>query len=103
MKVYQSLEVKDVETGLFYKEWEVPEGMPIASNLILTAPSENLQFPRFNSATGFWEEDKDSIIEFLKAELEKIKADNEAKVEELKNGLMDAMEYMSTLGGAENV
>lgn len=63
MKVYQPLEYKDEVTGKFYKEFDIPDGMPIEQTLVLIAPPENLKYPRYNSKTGLWVEDKDSIIE----------------------------------------
>ena len=68
MKVYQPLQQKDLETGLWYKEWDIPEGFPIAEGLILVAPDASLHYPKWDSVTGFWIEDTDSIIEYLKSE-----------------------------------
>lgn len=71
MKIYQPLQVKDAETGLWFKEWEIPEGMPIPDGMVLVAPSDSLLFPRWDNVQGVWIEDKDSIIE-------KMKKDNDA-------------------------
>lgn len=74
MKIYQPLNVKDAETGLWYKEWEIPEGMPVAEGMVLVAPSENLLFPRWDNVQGVWIEDKDSIIEKMKKDNDALKA-----------------------------
>ncbi|WP_427814280.1 hypothetical protein ACQKTA_04120 [Enterococcus sp. 22-H-5-01] len=78
MKIYQPLEVKNTETGLWYNEWEISEGMPVPEGMVLVAPPENLLFPRWDNVQGMWIEDKDSIIE-------KMKQDND----ELKNQLLE--------------
>lgn len=82
MKIYQPLNVKDVETGLWFKEWEIPEGMPVAEGMVLVAPSDNLLFPRWDNVQGVWIEDKDSIIEKMKKDNNalKVKTDSMAQL-----------------------
>lgn len=74
MKIYQPLQVKDAETGLWFKEWEIPEGMPVPEHMVLVAPPDNLLFPRWDTIQGVWIEDKDSIIEKMKKENDALKA-----------------------------
>jgi len=81
MKIYQPLNVKDAETGLWYKEWEIPEGMPIPDGMVLVAPPENLLFPRWDNVQGVWIEDKDSIIEKMKKDNDALKAKTDSMVQ----------------------
>ena len=74
MKIYQPLEVKNPETGLWFNEWEVPDGMPVPEGMVLVAPPETLLFPRWDYETGVWIEDKDSIIEKMKKDNDALKA-----------------------------
>lgn len=66
MKAYQPLAQKDPETGLWYKEWDVPDGLPVSPELIFIAPGEELTHPRWDSTQGIWVEDKNSVLEDLK-------------------------------------
>lgn len=81
MKVYEPLVQKDPETGLFYKEWIVAEGLPLADSLITIAPPEDFNYPKWNYSKGVWEEDSDSIIEYLKR-----------KVDELENAVLEILD-----------
>lgn len=92
MKVYQPLEYKDETTGKFYKEFEVPDGMPIEQTLVLVAPSENLKFPRYDSKTGFWVEDKDSIIEDQKKTINELSERTDVNEQSI-------LELMELIGG----
>lgn len=78
--VYLPQENKDGITGLFYKTWEVPEGLPLGDGIVYVAPPEDLLYPRWDNSQGIWIEDKDSIIVYMKTKLDEL-----AKtVEELK-------------------
>lgn len=87
MKIYQPLQVKDAETGLWYKEWEIPEGMPVPEGMVLVAPSDNLLFPRWDNVQGVWIEDKDSIIEKMKTDNDALKLKIES-IAQLNSKLM---------------
>lgn len=69
-KVYQPLSVKT--DGKWYKEWEVEEGLPLSSEILYEAPPKELQFPKWDSMQGKWIEDKDSIIESFKSQIEEL-------------------------------
>lgn len=73
MLVYQPLETKDLDTGKWYKIWEIPDGCPIPMGTLTEGPDEKLSFPKYDSNAGFWVEDKDSIISSLMEELESLK------------------------------
>jgi len=81
MKVYQPLQQKDPTTGLFYKEWTVEEGLPLSDSLITAAPPEDFNYPKWNYSKGIWEEDTDSIIDYLKR-----------KIDELENAILDIVD-----------
>lgn len=70
--VYLPTDTKQPD-GKWYKEFEVPEGLPLGSNIVYQAPPENLLFPKYDITTGLWKEDSDSIIESLKDEMTKLK------------------------------
>lgn len=76
---YQPLDNKDKETGLFYKVWEVPEGLPVDSSLLEVGPGKELLFPKFNNVTGFWEEDTQSLILSFKDRIANLEAQLEIK------------------------
>lgn len=78
--VYLPQEMKDEKTGLFYKVWEVPEGLPLGEGIVYVAPSEELLFPRWDSKQGIWVEDKDSIIVYMKKQIDELTV----AVEEIK-------------------
>ena len=67
-KVYVPLAQKG-EDGKFYKEFEVPDGLPLGGNVVYVAPPEELLFPRWDASQGRWIEDKDAIIESLKGRI----------------------------------
>lgn len=85
MKVYLPLQTKDPETELWYKEWDVPEGLPVAESLVLVGPPENLLFPRWDNESGIWVEDKDSIIETLKVDNEDLKKSNKLLIKKTES------------------
>lgn len=87
MKAYLPLQSKDTETGLWYKEWDIPEGLPVAESLVLVGPPEDLLFPRWDNESGIWVEDKDSIIETLKVDNETLKNKTES-IAQLNSKLM---------------
>lgn len=65
--VYLPLSVK--KDGKWYETFEVPEGVPLGNEVIYEGPSEELQFPKWDSMQGKWIEDKDSIIESFKGQI----------------------------------
>lgn len=85
MKVYEILQQKDIETKLWYKVWDIPEGFPIPNGFVVVTPSEKLTCPKWDNELGIWVEDKDSILEELKN-----------KVESLEEKLIAFMEGSST-------
>lgn len=70
--VYLPQEMKDEQTGLFYKVWEVPEGLPLGEEIVYVAPSKELLFPKWDSKKGIWVEDKDSIIVYMKNKIDEL-------------------------------
>ena len=69
--VYLPLEQKG-EDGKFYKEFEVPEGVPMGDNIVYVGPEEDLLFPRYDYTQGIWVEDKDSIIVYMKKQIDEL-------------------------------
>lgn len=65
--VYLPLSVK--KDGKWYETFEVPEGVPLGTEVLYEGPSEELQFPKYDSMQGKWIEDKDSIIESFKLQI----------------------------------
>lgn len=78
--VYLPQENKDEKTGLFYKAWEVPEGLPLGDGIVYVAPPTDLLYPRWDSVQGMWIEDKDSIIIYMKDKLDEL----EKRIGEIK-------------------
>lgn len=72
MKAYQPLEQKDPETGLWYKVWDIPEGLPVSPDLVFVAPDENLSHPKWDPIKGVWVEDNDSVLIELKEKVESL-------------------------------
>lgn len=66
MKAYQPLEQKDPETGLWYKVWDIPEGLPVSPDLVFVAPDESLEHPKWDPTKGMWVEDEDSVLSDLR-------------------------------------
>lgn len=100
MKIYEILNSRDAETGLFYKEWEVPDNFPIMANFTKNAPPEDIQFPKYDFVLEAWIED----VELKdKNSFEELKNKNKELETELSNtkerliGLEDAfLELMIT-------
>ena len=67
--VYLPLDEKNAE-GKFYTEFQAPEGLPLGDGVIYVGPGENLKYPRYDRVKGIWVEDKDSIIESFKEQIE---------------------------------
>jgi hypothetical protein len=82
--VYLPLDQKG-EDGKFYKEFEVPEGVPMGDNIVYVGPAEDLLFPRYDYTQGIWVEDKDSIISALKTE----NAELTSRVDMTEGALLD--------------
>ena len=74
--VYLPLDEKG-EDGKFYKQFDVPKGLPMGDGVVFVGPSEDLIYPRYDTTKGIWIEDKDSIIEYMKIELENVKKELE--------------------------
>lgn len=94
--VYLPLDQKG-EDGKFYKKFEVMEGLPLGNDIVYQGPGENLLFPRYDRIKGEWVEDKDSIIEKMKEDLENIGNSNpneSAKINELDQRMMLAENVM---------
>ena len=70
--VYQPLQDKGPD-GKWYKAWEVEEGTPLG-DVVYEAPSKTLAFPRYDREKGIWIEDKDSIIESFKSQIEELQS-----------------------------
>lgn len=87
--VYLPMEVKQAD-GKFYKEWEVPEGLPLGMNVLHVGPSEDLKFPRWDAVQGIWVEDKDSIIKELK---EKVKI-QEVQIANAQEAITNALKQV---------
>ena len=74
MKVYQPLNQKDSSTGLWYKEWNLPEGFPLPNDVTLLAPDSTLVHPKWDNSLGAWVEDEDFIAILIERN-EKLSAD----------------------------
>lgn len=70
--VYLPLEEKNKQ-GKFYTEFQSPDGLPLGEGIIYVEPDEKLKYPKYDWTKGLWVEDKDSIIEYMKTELEELK------------------------------
>lgn len=95
MKVYEPLNKPDETTGKFYKEFDIPENIPLNGTLLKDAPPENMDFPKWNYMTSLWEEDKDSIIS---KQTQTIK-DLAERLDTSEKALMESVGLISSLGG----
>lgn len=90
--IYQPLNEK--VDGNFYKTYQVDDQLPLGEGLVRTPPSEDILFPRYNYERGFWEEDKDSIIEKQKADINEL----EGRVTVNEQSVFDLMDLISPKG-----
>lgn len=67
--VYLPLDDKNAE-GKFYTEFQAPVGLPLGDGVVYVGPDKNLKYPRYDPIKGIWVEDKDSIIESFKEEID---------------------------------
>lgn len=90
--IYQPLNEKI--DGKFYKIYQVDDQLPLGGGLVRTPPSENILFPRYSYERGLWEEDKDSIIEKQKADINAL----QSRVEVNEKSVFDLMDLISSKG-----
>ena len=85
MIIYQILQEKDPVSRKWYKEWEVPEGLPLPAGFVSEGPPANMQFPRYSETTGLWIDDRESLVESLKDDIVKLKTKQEQQEEAFLN------------------
>lgn len=90
--IYQPLNEK--VDGKFYKVYQVDEQIPLGDGLVRTPPSEKILFPRYSYERGIWEEDKDSIIEKQKEDINAL----QSRVEVNEKSVFDLMDLINTKG-----
>lgn len=62
--IYQKFHNKD-ENGRWYASFEVPDGFPYDPYVFTQeAPSDELNFPKWNFTEGAWEEDEEQLESF---------------------------------------
>lgn len=98
MRVYQPLEQKDSSTGLWYKEWDLPEGFPLSNDMTLIAPDSTLVHPKWDNSLGVWVEDEDFIAILIERN-EKLSADLKSatdRVDMAESALLDLADMILT-------
>lgn len=95
MKAYEPLTEKNPTSGLFYNEWDVPEGFPINYSWTLVKPSEELLFPVYDQSSNTWNESKDLLVNYLRTE----NTDLKAHLATTEGALLDLADTI--LGGQE--
>lgn len=90
--IYQPLNEK--VDGKFYKTYQVDDQLPLGEGLVRTPPSENLLFPCYSCERGIWEEDKDSIIEKQKSDIDSL----QSRVEANEQSVFDLMDLINKKG-----
>lgn len=71
IKVYLPSDFK-LDDGKFYRTFEVPEGLPLGQGVLLSGPTDDLIYPKYNLQKGIWEEDTNSIITYLKQRIDEL-------------------------------
>ena len=66
-KVYEKLDV--LTDGKYYKEWEVPENMPLGYEFTTIAPPVEMITPKWDNMKNQWEESSDSLVVHLQHQL----------------------------------
>lgn len=83
VKVYEPFPEK--KDGKWYKEWDVPDGLPLQGNFIQFGPGPELKFPKFDFTNNRWIEDEAAVNELLLKENEALKA----RVAQSEGAIMD--------------
>lgn len=90
--VYKILTVKN-EKGNWYEKYEIPIGIPVPPDCVVTPIPESLKNPKYDFAKDEWVEDQEALIESLKKENKELKQ----KVELNELALMDAINMLSSM------
>lgn len=95
MKVYEPLNKPDETTGKFYREFDIPDDVPLNGTLLKESSPKSMMFPKWNYMTSAWEEDESSVI------LNQTKTIKELteRLDTSEKALMEAVELVSALGG----
>ena len=92
MKVYQPLTSKDLATGLYYVEWELPDGFPYPYGYATEPPSTDLLFPVYDMNTMTWSENEANLIKEMKNKL--------VLLDQTMTKLMEMYPNVTTIGGS---
>lgn len=90
--VYKILSIKN-EKGNWYEKYEIPIGIPVPPDCVVTPIPESLKNPKYDFAKDEWVEDQEALIESLKKENKELKQ----KVELNELALMDAINMLSSM------
>lgn len=90
--VYKILSIKN-EKGNWYEKYEIPIGIPVPPDCVVTPIPESLKNPKYDFAKDEWVEDTEALIESLKKENKELKQ----KVELNELALMDAINMLSSM------
>lgn len=91
-KVYKILSTKNSQ-GKWYEEYEVPIGLPVPPDCVLTPIPENIENPKYNFAKNEWVEDQEALIKKLKEENQSLRK----KIELNEMALVDAISMLSNM------
>lgn len=90
--VYKILSIKN-EKGNWYEVYEIPNGIPVPPDCVVTPIPESLKNPKYDFVKDEWVEDTEALIESLKKENKELKQ----KVELNELALMDAINMLSSM------
>ena len=90
--VYKILSEKN-EKGYWYEKYEIPNGIPVPPDCVLTPIPENIENPKYNFAKNEWVEDQEALIKKLKEENKSLRE----KVELNEMALVDAINMLSSM------
>lgn len=90
--VYKILSEKN-EKGNWYEKYDIPTGIPVPPDCVLTPIPENIKNPKYDFVKDEWVEDQEALIKNLKEENQSLRE----KIELNEMALVDAINMLSNM------
>lgn len=90
--VYKILSKKN-EKGSWYEKYDIPIGIPVPPDCVLTPIPENIKNPKYDFVKDEWVEDQEALIKNLKEENQSLRE----KIELNEMALVDAISMLSDM------
>lgn len=90
--VYKILSEKN-EKGNWYEKYDIPIGIPVPPDCVLTPIPGNIKNPKYDFAKDEWVEDQEALIKNLKEENQSLRE----KIELNEMALVDAINMLSDM------